>query len=331
VTRVRADRRTQARWRALARKTLAVESRAVAGQARHLDRAFFAAAERLRATRGRVVVMGIGKSGLIGRKLAATLASTGTPAYFVHPTESLHGDLGMIHPGDTVLALSHSGDTEELRKILSFLRARGGFLIAMTGRPQSPLGRAADLVVNTAVPREACPFNITPTASTTAMLAMGDALALLVMEIRGFGREDFARLHPSGSLGKRLLMRVRDLMRTGAENPLVPEGRRVIDALRVMTRTRIGAASVIDPRGRLVGVFTDGDLRRRLPKDPGLLVRPLSAVMTRSPRTVSPDDLAADVAGLFRRYGLDNFPVVDRRRCPVGILDEKDLLEEGIA
>ncbi|HNI58290.1 MAG TPA: CBS domain-containing protein, partial [Elusimicrobiota bacterium] len=166
--------------------------------------------------------------------------------------------------------------------------------------------------------------------STTAMLALGDALALLVMEMRGFGREDFARLHPAGSLGKRLLLRVKDLMRKGAENPLVPQTKKVADALQVMTRTRVGAASIVDGRGRLVGVFTDGDLRRRLPADPSLLSRPLTAVMTRSPRTVAPEDLAAAVAGLFRQFGLDNFPVVDRQGRPVGLLDEKDLLEEGL-
>lgn len=303
----------------------------MADQARHLDASFFRAAERLKATRGRVVVMGIGKSGLIGRKMAATLASTGTPAYFVHPTESLHGDLGMVRPGDTLVALSYSGETEELKKILTFVRTRGVFLIALTGRPQSPLGRAADVVVNTAVAREACPFNVAPTSSTTAMLALGDALALLVMEMRGFGREDFARLHPAGALGKRLLLRVKDLMHGGAQNPVVPQTRRVSDALQVMTRTRLGTASVVDARGRLVGVFTDGDLRRGLQRDPRLLDKPLSAVMTRSPKTLTPGMMAAEAVGLFRQLGLDNFPVVDARRRPVGVLDEKDLLEEGLA
>ena len=315
---------------ARARQTLRIEARAVADQARHVDRTFVQAAERLVRTPGRVVVMGIGKSGLIGRKLAATLSSTGTAAYFVHPTEGLHGDVGMILPGDTVVALSYSGETEELKKILGTLRALNIFLIAMTGRPRSPLGRAANVVINTGVQREACPFNITPTASTTAVLAMGDALALLAMEMRGFGREDFARLHPAGTLGKKLTLRVEDLMHKGADNPLVPETHRVEDALAVMTKTRLGAASLVDRRGRLTGVFTDGDLRRKLQKDPQLLSRPLSAVMTRGPRTVSPGDLAADVAPLFRKFGLDNFPVVDKRGCPVGVLDEKDLLEEGL-
>ncbi|MBP9699595.1 MAG: KpsF/GutQ family sugar-phosphate isomerase [Elusimicrobia bacterium] len=322
--------RSLAHWLARARQTLRVEARAVADQAVHMDRAFVEAAERLVRTRGRVVVMGIGKSGLIGRKLAATLSSTGTAAYFVHPTEGMHGDVGMVLPGDTVVALSYSGETEELKKILGPLRSTGVFLIAMTGRPRSPLARAANLVINTAVTREACPFNITPTASTTAALAAGDALALLAMEMRGFGRDDFARLHPAGTLGKKLTLRVSDLMHKGSDNPLVLHTRRVQEALAVMTRTRLGTASVVDSHGRLVGVFTDGDLRRKLPADPDLLTRLVSAVMTRRPRTVSVDELAADVAPLFRKFGLDNFPAVDKRGRPVGVLDEKDLLEEGI-
>lgn len=322
--------RPDSHWVARARNTLRIEARAVADQSPHVDRAFVRAAERLVRTQGRVVVMGVGKSGLIGRKLAATLSSTGTPAFFVHPTEGLHGDVGMVLANDTVVALSHSGETVELKNILGTLRSLGVFLVAMTGRPRSPLGRAANLVINTAVRREACPFNITPTASTTAMLALGDALALLAMEMRGFDRADFARLHPAGTLGKKLTLRVSDLMHKGQENPLVLESHRVEDALAVMTKTRFGAASLVDRRGRLTGVFTDGDLRRKLQKDAGLLTRPLSSVMTRNPRTISPDQLAADVAPLFRKFGLDNFPVVDGRGRPVGVLDEKDLLEEGL-
>lgn len=322
--------RSISHWLARARQTLRVEARAVADQAVHVDRAFVEAAERLVRTRGRVVVMGIGKSGLIGRKLAATLSSTGTAAYFVHPTEGMHGDVGMVLPGDTVVALSYSGETEELKKILGPLRSTGVFLIALTGRPRSPLARAANVVINTAVTREACPFNITPTASTTAALAAGDALALLAMEMRGFGRDDFARLHPAGTLGKKLTLRVGDLMHKGSDNPLVLHTRRVEEALAVMTRTRLGTSSVVDARGRLVGVFTDGDLRRKLPAVPDLLTRPVSEVMTRRPRTVSVDELAADVAPLFRKFGLDNFPAVDKRGRPVGVLDEKDLLEEGL-
>jgi arabinose-5-phosphate isomerase len=275
--------------------------------------------------------MGVGKSGLIGRKLTATLSSTGTPSVFVHPAEGMHGDLGMLAAGDVVLALSYSGETEELKPILAALKANRLPIIAMTGRPQSMLGRAADVILNVAVEQEACPYNITPTASTTAMLAVGDALALLIMELKGFGERDFARLHPGGALGKRLTMRVSDLMHKGGNNPLVRQEKTVREALLVMTRTRLGAATVVDGKGRLAGVFTDGDLRRALQKDDGLLRRPIAQVMTRNPRTVSPDDLAAEVAPLFRRYGLDNFPVVDKSRRPVGLLDEKDLLEEGLA
>jgi arabinose-5-phosphate isomerase len=316
-------------WRARVRRILMLESRAVAEQARRIDNQFLRAAQLFVRCRGRVVVMGIGKSGLIGRKLAATLSSTGTPSFFLHPTEGMHGDLGMLTSRDVALALSYSGETEELKKILAMVRGQKVPLVAMTGRPHSALGRAADVVLNVAVRQEACPYNITPTSSTTAMLAVGDALALLVMQLKGFDAEDFARLHPGGMLGKRLTLCVRDLMHTGAENPIVGQDRRVSEALSVMTRTRLGAASVVDARGRLVGVFTDGDLRRGLQKDPDLLRRPLSKVMTRSPRTVSPEERAADVLHFFRRYRLDNFPVVDRSGRPVGVLDEKDLLDEG--
>jgi len=317
-------------WLERARRTLRLEARAVADQVRHVDAGFLKAAQTIARARGRVVVMGIGKSGLIGRKLAATLSSTGAPSLFVHPTESLHGDMGMLMAGDIVLALSHSGETEELKKILPVIKNRKLPLIALTGQPASRLGRAADLVINVGVRQEACPYNITPTSSTTATLAMGDALALLVMELKGFDKDDFARLHPGGALGKRLTMKVADLMHTGAENPVVRQEKKVREALLVMTRTRLGAASVVDSRGVLRGVFTDGDLRRGLQRDPDLLRRTLSDVMTRRPKTVAPGVLAAEVSALFRRLRLDNLPVVDKRGRPVGILDEKDLLDEGL-
>lgn len=320
----------QITWRSRVLRTLRVEARAVAQQARHVDGRFYKAAQLFKNCAGRVVVMGVGKSGLIGRKLAATLSSTGTPSIFVHPAESLHGDLGMLTRGDVAFVLSHSGETEEFKKILPLLRVRGVAIVAMTGRPQSTLGRSADVLINVSVKEEACPYNITPTASTTAMLAMGDALALLVMELKGFDKNAFARLHPGGALGKRLTLRVADIMHKGQENPVVRQEKKVHESLWVMTRTRLGAASVVDKRGRLMGVFTDGDLRRGLQKDPDLLNKPLSRVMTRRPRTVSPDHLAADVAKLFRVHRLDNFPVVDKQGKPVGILDEKDLLEEGL-
>lgn len=320
-----------ARWRAFARRVLALESRAVAGMAARVDAAFLSAARLMARTRGRVVVMGVGKSGLIGRKLAATFSSTGTPSFFVHPTEGMHGDLGMVTAQDVVLALSYSGETEELKKVLPFLTARRIPLVALTGRVRSTLARTARFVLDVSVEREACPFNVTPTASTTATLALGDALALVIMEMKGFDADDFARLHPAGSLGKRLTLRVSDLMHKGPENPVIGQSRPVRDALDVMTRTRLGAASVVDAKGRLAGVFTDGDLRRRLQKDPGVLSRRLEDVMTRRPKTLPPDMMAADAAALFRSMRLDNFPVVDKSGRPLGVLDEKDLLDAGLA
>lgn len=315
-----------------AREVLRIESEAIQAVSKALDRRFEAAVQRIARCRGRVAVLGIGKSGLIGRKLASTLSSTGTPALFLHPAESLHGDLGMLTPSDLVLALSYSGETEEIRKILPAIKAQGLCLIALTGRESSRLGRSADLVLAVPIRREACPYNVTPTASTTAMLALGDALAMALMERRGFGKEEFARLHPGGILGKRLNLRVADLMRRGAGNPLISARATVREALAIMTRTRLGAATVIDGRGRLVGVFTDGDLRRRIPKDPGLLARRLRDVMTRSPVVAHPGQLASEAAALMSRHRVDNLPVVDpKTRRPLGILDERDLLAEGLA
>jgi arabinose-5-phosphate isomerase len=319
------------RWLESARRILAVEAAALARLARRADGSFVKAARLMARARGRVVVMGIGKSGLIGRKLAATLSSTGTPSFFVHPTEGMHGDLGMLTKGDVVLALSHSGETEELKNVLPFITSRRIPLIALTGRLDSSLAKSAAVTVDVSVEREACPFNITPTASTTAALAAGDALALLVMEMKGFKPEDFARLHPAGTLGKRLTLTVGDLMHRSADNPVIRQDRPVREALEVMTRTRLGAASVVDGRGRLVGVFTDGDLRRGLQKDPGLVHRRLAEVMTRRPKTLSPELMAVDASPLFRRMRIDNFPIVDRAGRPVGILDEKDVLDEGLA
>lgn len=316
---------------ALARRVLDIEARAVARLSSRLDENFLKAARLMAGAKGRVVVMGVGKSGLIGRKLAATLSSTGTPAFFVHPVEGMHGDLGMLTARDVVLALSHSGETEEMKKVLPFIAARRIPLVALTGRPGSTLGRASRAVLDVSVVREACPYDVTPTASTTAALAMGDALSLVIMDMKGFDERDFARLHPAGALGKRLTLTVADLMHKGPENPVISQSRPVKDALSVMTRTRLGAASVVDARGRLVGVFTDGDLRRKLQTETSLLSRPLSAVMTRNPKTLRPDMMAAAAASLFRSLRLDNFPVVDKAGRPVGVLDEKDLLDEGLA
>ena len=317
-----------------AREVLRIESQAVRDQLRHLDRNFAAAVQVLHETvarGGQIVVMGIGKSGLIGRKIAATLSSTGSPALFFHPAEGLHGDLGAIRERDCVLALSASGETEEIRKILPVLKERRLPLVALTGERRSRLARAADSLVLCTVRREACPLNLAPTASTTAMMALGDAIAMALMEKKGFKPADFARLHPGGALGKKLFMRVKNLMHTGKDNPVVRRDRTVREALLEMTRTRLGATHVVDASGRLVGFFTDGDLRRRLQKDGEVLHRPVEAVMTRRPRTISPDHTLHEALDLIRTLGFDNLPVVDGKGRPVGILDERDLLAEGIA
>lgn len=314
-----------------ARQVLRIEAEAVRGLTRVLDGRFTSAVERLLRCKGRVVVIGIGKSGLVGRKIAATLSSTGTPAIFLHPAEGLHGDLGMLTGQDLVLALSYSGETEELKKLLAAVKHLRVPVVAMTGRLHSRLARAADVVIPVPVRQEACPYNVAPTASTTAMLAMGDALAMCLMERRRFGKADFARLHPAGTLGKLLTLKVKDLMHSGRDNAVVRQDRSVQEALVEMTRTRLGATSVVDGRGRLVGFFTDGDLRRCLQRDPGMLRRRLSQVMTQDPVTVGPDDMASDAARLIKRYAIDNLPVQDQAGRPVGIIDERDLLSEGLA
>jgi len=277
-----------------------------------------------------VVVVGVGKSGLIGRKISATLASTGTPSIFVHPAEGVHGDLGMITPRDIVLALSFSGETEELKRLLPSIRAMGIPLLALTGRSHSRLTRAATVTLRVAVKREACPYNLTPTTSTTAMLAVGDALAMAIMQTRGFKAEDFARLHPGGVLGKRLLWTVKDVMHRGRENPVVRVNQSVREALQVMTRTRMGAASVINGDGRLVGYFTDGDFRRLAPQDPRILLRLMRQVMTVKPHVLNTSTRMGEAAEQLRRYRCDNMPVVDDHGRPIGLLDERDLLSEGL-
>ncbi len=317
-----------------AKEVLKIESDAVRDQIRHLNGQFVKAVEtfhEITQNGGQIVVMGIGKSGLIGRKIAATLSSTGTPAIFFHPSEGLHGDLGMIRPQDAVLALSHSGESDEIKKMLPILKERGLPLIAMTQGTRSPLGRLADLVIMTAVKKEACPLNLAPTASTTAMLALGDALAMALMEKKGFRPQDFAKLHPGGSIGKKLNMKVRDVMRKGKDNPTVRKGLTVRSALLEMTRTRLGAVAVTDASGRLAGFFTDGDLRRRLQKNSDLLSWKIEKVMTKNPCTIAADQTLDVALRLLKSRGIDNIPVVNGSGKPVGILDERDLLSEGIS
>lgn len=311
-------------------QTLRIEASAVRDQLRHVDEEFVSAVERIASCRGRVVVMGLGKSGLVGRKIAATMSSVGIPSVFLHPAESLHGDIGMLLPDDVVMMLSYTGETTEIKKVIPVIKRMGVSVLVMTGRRHAPAWRDADGIVNTRINKEACPYNLAPTASTTAMLAMGDALALCASERKGFRKEHFARFHPDGGLGKRLTIRVGDIMRQGTRNPVVRDTATVNDALLVMTRTRLGATSVINAAGKLVGFFTDGDLRRKLQDDALLLGRSIRAVMTKSPLTTSADVLAVEAAQVLKQRKCDNIPVVDRQGKPVGIVDEQDILAAGI-
>ncbi|MCG6656462.1 KpsF/GutQ family sugar-phosphate isomerase [Halomonas campisalis] len=313
-----------------ARRTLKVEEQAIAALAERLDSHFDRACELILACRGRVIVTGMGKSGHIGGKIAATLASTGTPAFFVHPGEASHGDLGMITLGDVVLALSNSGETAEVNALLPLLKRLGTPLIGMTGRSDSTLARHADAHLNAGVAREACPLDLAPTASTTAALALGDALAVALLEARGFTAEDFARSHPGGSLGKRLLLSVGDLMHGGDRLPSVPLGSPLRDALLEITRQGLGFTCVVDEHGRLAGVYTDGDLRRTLDQHRDLSRLRVDDVMTRPGKRIAPDLLAAEAVRVMEDNRITALAVVDDEGHPVGALHMHDLLRSGV-
>jgi len=327
----------QEEWLAEGRRVLSEAVRALDRLADNLDGGAWAEAVRLLLeTKGRVVVTGMGKSGKVAGKLAGTLASTGTPALFLHPAEGVHGDLGMLQSGDTVIALSYSGETDEITAILPAIRQLETPLIALTSRPRSALGRAASVVLDVSVEKEACTINMAPTTSTTAMIAVGDALAVTLMGARRFTPDQYARLHPAGTLGRRLTLRVADVMRTGEAVALVPETGSVLDAMFAITRANAGAAIVTDPEGRVSGLITDGDIRRHLLDDSHLLSRPASEAMTPNPGLVTADLLATE--GLRR---LDDFhprpgqkagdaPVVDAEGRPIGMLMLKDLVKAGI-
>jgi arabinose-5-phosphate isomerase len=281
--------------------------------------------------KGRVVALGMGKAGLIARKVAATLASTGTPALFVNPAEAVHGDLGMITADDLALAFSNRGQTEEILRIIPYLKHIGAGLIAVTGNAQSELARHAEVALILNIEQEACPLNLAPTASTTAMLALGDTLALVLLEARGFGPDDYALLHPGGSLGRRLLTKVRDLMHTGEANPVVNEDTPLNQAIVTITRTRRDGASVIDAAGRLAGFLSGGDLRRYLSQGQTNLSVPVSRIMTRDPKVVHPDMMAAKALEIFRQYhSFIEMPVVDEQRRPIGVLHVHDITSVGI-
>ena len=312
-----------------AREVLRIEAEAIQRLIPRLGGAFAQAVRLLLACKGRVVVTGMGKAGLIGQKLSATLASTGTPSLWIHSAEAIHGDVGRVTKDDCVIALSNSGQTEELTQLLPVIKQIGARLIALTGNIRSTLARHTDVALDVSVKREACSLNLAPTASTTAMLAMGDALAVVVAELKGFRERDFALFHPGGQLGRRLVLRVRDLMRTGRANPIVRETTSVKNVLLAITRARAGCAAVVDARGQLTGIFTDGDLRRHLDIPPDLPRLPVARVMTRNPKTLAADRLAVEALRLLREYRIDELVVVEGHRRPVGLLDVQDLLKAG--
>lgn len=310
----------------LARDVLTTESQAVAALAERLDHNFLRAVELVLACTGRVVVSGVGKSGHIARKLAATFASTGTPALFVHAAEAAHGDLGMVTGRDVCIALSYSGETDELLTIVPILKRGGTPLIALTGRAASSLAAYADVHLDCRVEREACPLNLAPTSSTTAMLALGDALAIACLDARGFGADDFARSHPGGALGRRLLTRVADVMRTGEAIPVVQAHDTVMEALREISRKRLGMTAICGPDRTLAGIFTDGDLRRLLERGGDARTTPVSQVMTATPLTIGPNALAAEAARLLDSGRKNQILVVDGEQRLIGALHMHDLM-----
>ncbi len=313
------------------KRVLEIETRALEALAGRLDGDFTAACRLLLACQGRVVCTGMGKSGHIARKIAATLASTGTPSFYVHPGEAGHGDLGMVTDADVVLALSNSGETDELLMLLPVLKRQGNRLVAMTGRAGSTLAREADVHLDVSVPAEACPLDLAPTSSTTAALAMGDALAVALLEARGFTADDFARSHPAGALGRRLLLHITDVMHAGDEVPRIHAGASISEALVEMTRKRLGITAVVDGAGTLLGLFTDGDLRRTL-DDAAVDLRrtTIDAVMTRTPRTIGADALAVEAARLMEEHKINALLVVDGSGKVVGALNIHDLLRARV-
>ena len=311
-----------------ARKVFDIELAALKSVRAQLDKLFESAVEMIAgalAQRGKIVVVGIGKSGNIGQKIAATLTSTGSTSVVLNSVDALHGDLGIVNDGDVILALSYSGESEELLNLLPALKRFSVKIISFTGNLKSSLAKHSDVSLSVKVPKEACPFNLAPTASTTAMLVMGDALAMAVLQARGFKQKDYARLHPSGAIGRAMLLKVGDIMRTGNRNAVASESLTVKEALMLMTRAKSGSLSVVSARGKLIGVFTDGDFRRRMANDDILLSRPLKTVMTRNPVCIRDDALATEALKIFDERNIDDLIVVNAKREPVGLVDSQDL------
>jgi len=314
----------------LAREVLNIEAAAVKTLAARIDSDFLRALDVLLRCEGRVIVSGMGKSGHIARKIAATMSSTGTPAYFVHPGDASHGDLGMITSEDVIIALSYSGESQELMTIVPVIKRQGAKLISITGNHASSLAKSADVHLDAAVDKEACPMGLAPTASTTAALALGDALAVALLDAKGFGAEDFARSHPGGSLGRRLLTHVRDIMRSGERLPMVREDAMLSDAVLEISKKGVGMTAVVDAAQRVLGIYTDGDLRRTLEKKLDFNATPVRSVMSANPRCINPDSLAAEVVQIMERYNINQMLVVDEQHRLVGALNMHDLLHAKV-
>jgi len=315
---------------AMAREVLEIEAKAVSDLIGRLDQQFTQAVELILGCRGRVVVSGIGKSGHIARKIASTFASTGTSAFFVHPAEASHGDLGMVARDDVFVALSNSGESSELLAIVPLLKRQGAKLIALTGNAQSALARESDIHLYAGAEKEACPLNLAPTASTTAALALGDALAVALMQERGFTRDEFAASHPGGTLGRKLLTHVRDVMRAGADAPRVARDATAMEGVVEMSRGRMGMTAVLDDAGRIAGIFTDGDLRRNLEKGVDLRTTRIAEVMKPDPRTIGPDKLAAEAVEIMERFKINQLLVVGPDRKLLGALNMHDLFRAKV-
>ena len=314
----------------LARAVIETEAEAVSGLLERIDDKFLTACRIMLECSGRIVVLGVGKSGHVGSKIAATLASTGTPAFFVHPAEASHGDLGMIKPEDVVLALSNSGESQEVSAILPGLKRLGVKIVAMTGNPGSTLARHADAHVDVSVQKEACPLGLAPTSSTTAALVMGDALAVSLLDSRGFTREDFARSHPGGQLGRRLLLSIQDVMHRGEDVPSVSEKASISEAIVEMTAKRLGMTAIVNAEGKVTGVYTDGDLRRTLDLGLDPHSTPITKVMTVGGKSISPQALAAEAALLMEKHSIQGLLVIDEAGALVGALNFQDLLRAGV-
>lgn len=313
-----------------AKRVLEIESQSIKDLIKKVDKNFERALQLLVRCKGRVVLTGMGKAGIIAQKISATMSSTGTPSLYLHSAEAIHGDLGRVTREDVIIAFSNSGETEEVKKLLPLIKKIGAKLIGFTGNMKSTLAKHSDAVCDISVRKEACPLGLAPTSSTTAMLAMGDALSVCLLKKKGFKEEDFAFYHPGGALGRRLLLKVEDMMRKAHANPIVTENKTVKEVLYAITKARAGAASIIDTKGKLVGIFTDGDLRRHFDGNENLPKLKIKDVMTKNPMTITKDQLAVEALRILKEKKIDELPVVDIKHRPAGMLDVQDLLKVGL-